>query len=127
MSPPPPFPLADAPSPATDTVKIKWRDFGAVKLFHPSQDYCRASRNAINGHSDYLLTTGPDIGCDHVSALLPPGGESATQLGHTVVACNEVCGFSFFFFLNFKRPLLPFSSSLRIFGSGDAGASADCK
>ena len=76
--PPSSFPLADAPSPATDTVKIKWWDFGAVQLRHYSMDDCAASAAAINGHDDY---DGPDIGCRYVCAILPVGGEIATNWG----------------------------------------------
>ena len=42
------------------------------------KDDCETSIAAINGHRDY---DGPDIKCYHVSALLPFGGEIATNWG----------------------------------------------
>ena len=73
-----PFSLAESPSPATDTVKIKWWVLVLVQLYHRGKDNCEASAAVINGHNDY---DGPAIGCAKVSALLPFGGEIATNWG----------------------------------------------
>ena len=49
-----------------------------VQLNHNSYADCTASAAAIYGHDDY---DGPVVGCSSVSALLPFGGESATNWG----------------------------------------------
>ena len=51
---------------------------GAQQLFSYSKSDCRGSAGVINGHADY---DGPAIGCATVSALLPFGGEIATNWG----------------------------------------------
>ena len=80
------------------TVKIKW-DFGAVQLHLKSKDDCEASGAVINGHDDY---DGPDIGCRYVCAILPVGGEIATNWGIRW-ECNVVL-VSFLLILNVLFP-----------------------
>ena len=49
-----------------------------VQLYTRGKDNCEASAAVINGHDGY---DGPEVGCGYVSALLPFGGEIATNWG----------------------------------------------